>query len=79
MSERRGTLALALLGLLPVACCVGISLLAAAGAGVALAAWIGGATAGAAALAAVALLLAPRLRRRRGRRPPLRPVARGLR
>lgn len=55
---------LALLAL-PVACCVGVPLLAAAGLSVGALAWVGGALVGGLALAGAAALVALRARRRR--------------
>ncbi len=53
MSERRSNLGVGLLALIPIACCVGVPLIAAAGISVALVAWAGGIT-----LAALVLILA---------------------
>jgi asparagine N-glycosylation enzyme membrane subunit Stt3 len=63
MSELRKSLGLGAFALVPIACCVGIPLIATAGISVALAAWVGGVAFGALVLvAAFALLI---LRRRR--------------
>lgn len=64
MSEPKG-IGLAGLALLPIACCVGLPLLLAAGVSVAAFALIGGIAVGAVALAAAVALLAVRARRRR--------------
>jgi hypothetical protein len=65
MNERWGSLGFGLLALVPIACCVGIPLVAAAGISVAAAAWAGGIAVGAVVLVAVVTLLALRLRQRR--------------
>lgn len=64
VSEARKNVGLGLLALIPVACCIGIPLLAAAGVSVAVAAWAGGIALGAIVLVAAAALLGLRLRRR---------------
>ncbi|GEM_PF-3582286 len=77
MNETGKHLGLGALVLLPVVCCVGVPLLAAAGVSVAVAAWAGGISVGVVVLAAVALLLGVRIRRhRRGRRGTLVPTTR---
>ncbi len=55
------------LALIPIACCIGIPLIAAAGISVAVAAWVGGIAIGAIVLVVVVVLLALRLRRRHDR------------
>ena len=52
MSEPRSNLGVGLLALIPIACCIGLPLIAAAGISVALAAWVGGI-----ALAALVLIV----------------------
>jgi membrane protein implicated in regulation of membrane protease activity len=69
MSEPRSNLGVGLLALIPIACCIGLPLIAAAGISVALAAWVGGI-----ALAALVLIIAVaarvlRTRRHRNDRP----------
>jgi Cu/Ag efflux pump CusA len=64
MSEARKNLGFGLLALVPIACCVGVPLLAATGVSVAVAAWAGGIALGAIVLVAAAALLGLRLRRR---------------
>jgi hypothetical protein len=63
MSERQANPGLGPLALVPIACCIGIPLIAAAGLSVASAAWAGGAAIGALVLVALTALLAVRLRR----------------
>jgi Cu/Ag efflux pump CusA len=63
-------LGLAAFALVPIACCSGVLLLAAPGASVAVAAWIGGIAVGVIALAAIVVALAARGRRRRNARSP---------
>lgn len=63
----KNNVGLGALVLLPIVCCVGIPLIAAAGISVAVAAWAGGAVIGAIVLVAVALVLSARYRRRRSR------------
>jgi hypothetical protein len=53
MSERRADLGVGLLAVIPLACCIGLPLFAAAGISVALATWVGGI-----ALAALVLIVA---------------------
>jgi hypothetical protein len=62
MSERRNGLGLAGIAVIPIACCIGLPLLAAAGIGVAV--LVGGVAAGALAVIAAAVLLVRRKRRR---------------
>lgn len=62
MSERRDGLGLAGLAVIPIACCIGLPLLAAVGIGVAV--LVGGIAAGAVAVIAAAVLLVRRTRRR---------------
>lgn len=64
MSEPRKNLGLAALAVVPVACCIGLPLLAAAGVSLIVAAWIGGIAAAVIALALVLLVFASRMRRR---------------
>jgi membrane protein implicated in regulation of membrane protease activity len=69
MKEERSNLGLGLLALIPIACCIGVPLVAAAGVSVAVAAWSGGITLAALVLIAAVVLLAVRVRRRhRGER-----------
>jgi len=63
MSERRAGLGMGGLALLPIACCIGIPLISAAGLSVAAAVLIGGAALAAIALAAAVVLHAIRARR----------------
>jgi hypothetical protein len=62
MSERRDRLGLAGIAVIPIACCIGLPLLAAAGIGVAV--LVGGVAAGGLAVIAAAVLLVRRRRRR---------------
>jgi hypothetical protein len=62
MSERRDGFGLAAIAVIPIACCIGLPLLAAAGIGVAV--LVGGVAAGAVAVIAAAVLLVRRTRRR---------------
>jgi hypothetical protein len=62
MTERRDGLGLAGIAVIPIACCIGLPLLAAASIGVALLA--GGVAAGGVAVIAAAVLLVRRKRRR---------------
>jgi hypothetical protein len=62
MSERRDGLGLAGIAVVPIACCIGLPLLAAAGIGVAVR--VGGVAAGAVAVIAAAVPLVRRKRRR---------------
>jgi O-antigen/teichoic acid export membrane protein len=70
MSEARKNLGLGALALVPIVCCIGSPLIAAAGICVAVAAWAGGSAVGAVVLAAVAILLGVCVRRRRSRQVP---------
>ena len=71
MSETRKNLDVGLLALVPIACCISIPLIAAAGISVALAGWAGGiALAALVLLAAVVLLVLP-ARRHRATTPPI--------
>jgi O-antigen/teichoic acid export membrane protein len=70
MSETRKTLGVGALAVIPIVCCVGIPLIAAAGISVAVAAWAGGIAVGTVVLAAVVILLGVRARRRRSRQAP---------
>ena len=67
MSETRKSLGWGALALIPIACCIGIPLIGAAGISVAVAAWAGGITVAAVVLVAVSIVLGVRLRRRYGR------------
>jgi membrane protein implicated in regulation of membrane protease activity len=69
MSEKRQSLGLGALALVPIACCIGLPLLAAAGVSVGLAAWTGGIAAAAIALALVLVVFTSRMRRRRSAQP----------
>jgi hypothetical protein len=68
MSEPRANLGVGLLALIPVACCIGLPLLAAAGISVALAAWVGGIALAALVLIAAVAVLVLRTRRHRNQR-----------
>ena len=70
MSETRKTLGVGALAVIPIVCCVGLPLIAAAGISVAVAAWAGGIAVGTVVLAAVVILLGVRARRRRRRQAP---------
>ncbi len=76
MSEKRTNLGWGALALIPIACCLGIPLIAAAGISVAVAAWAGGIAVGAVVLAAALILGGLRVRRRRRRRAPALSVTR---
>src|SRR5581483_7688298 len=76
VSEKRTNLGWGALALSPIACCLGIPLIAAAGISVAVAAWAGGIAVGAMVLAAVLILGGLRVRRRRRRRAPALSVTR---
>ena len=69
MSEKRQSLGLGAFALVPIACCIGLPLLAAAGVSLAVAAWTGGIAAAAIALARVLIVFAKRMRRRRSAQP----------
>ena len=73
MKETRKSLGLGVLAVIPIACCVGIPLIAAAGISVAVAAWAGGIAVGSLVLVAAAIMLTLRVRQRRHARqaPPL--------
>ena len=71
MSETRKNLDVGLLALVPIACCIGLPLIAAAGISVALAAWAGGIALAALVLFAVVVLLVLRGRRHRGTTQPI--------
>jgi asparagine N-glycosylation enzyme membrane subunit Stt3 len=64
MSEPRSSSGMSALALIPIACCVGIPLIAAAGISAAVAAWVGGIAIGVVVLVVVTVLLALHLRRR---------------
>lgn len=70
MKEPGKNLGLAAVALVPIACCIGLPLLVAAGASLAVAAWIGGIAAVVIALALVLVVFASRMRRRRSAEPP---------
>ena len=70
MSETRKNVGVGAVAVIPIVCCLGIPLVAAAGISVAVAAWAGGIALGAVVLAAVVILLSVRLRRRRSRQAP---------
>jgi membrane protein implicated in regulation of membrane protease activity len=76
MKDTRSHLGLGLLALMPIACCIGVPLIAAAGVSVALAAWIGGVALATVVLIAVVVLLVLRARRYR-HEPPSPFIARG--
>ena len=69
MSEKRQSLGVSALALVPIACCIGLPLLVAAGVSFAVAAWTGGIAAAAIALALVLVVFTSRLRRRRSAQP----------
>ena len=69
MSEPRSNVGVGLLALIPIACCIGLPLIAAAGIGVALAAWVGGIALAALVLIVGVAVLVLRTRRRRSDRP----------
>jgi membrane protein implicated in regulation of membrane protease activity len=77
MSEPRSNLGVGLLALIPIACCIGLPLIAAAGISIALAAWVGGIALAALVLTVAVAVLILRTRRRRSNRPSsiLRPRA----
>jgi hypothetical protein len=68
MTEARKSLGLGALALIPIGCCIGIPLIAAAGISVAVAAWAGGIVVGVLVLVAAAIVLALRVRHRRDAR-----------
>jgi hypothetical protein len=76
VSEKRQSLGLGALALVPIACCIGLPLIAAAGVSIALAVWVGGAVVGAAVLCAAVFVLALRLRRRSGQGGAWLPIGR---
>jgi hypothetical protein len=65
MSEARSNLGLAVFALVPIGCCIGLPLIAAAGVSVGLAAWVGGILLAAFVLIAAAALFVLRARRHR--------------
>ena len=69
MSELRKNFGTGALALLPIACCIGLPLLAAAGVSLAVAAWTGGIAAAAIAVALVLVVFTSRMRRRRSAQP----------
>ena len=69
MSEHRSNPGVGLLALIPIACCIGLPLIAAAGISVALAAWVGGITLAALVLIVAVAVLVLRTRRHRNDRP----------
>ena len=68
MSEARSNLGLGVLALIPIGCCIGLPLIAAAGISVALAAWVGGLTLAALVLIVAVAVLVLRTRRHRNDR-----------
>ena len=66
MKETRSNLGFGLLALVPIGCCIGLPLIAAAGISAALAVWVGGIALAVLVLLAVVVVLVPRERRRRG-------------
>ena len=70
MSEHRSNLGFGLLALIPIVCCIGLPLIAAAGISVALAAWVGGLAFAALVLIVAVAVLALRTRRHRNDRHP---------
>jgi hypothetical protein len=70
MNETRRSLGFGLVALVPIGCCIGVALIAAAGISVGLAAWAGGIALAALVLSAVVVLFAARLRRHRNDRRP---------
>ena len=70
MSEPRSNLGVSLLALIPIACCIGLPLIAAAGISVALAAWVGGLAFAALGLIVAVAVLVLRTRRHRNDRHP---------
>ena len=68
MSEPRSNLGVGLLAVIPIACCSGLPLLAAAGFSVALAAWVGGIALAALVLVVAVSVLVLRTRRQRNDR-----------
>jgi membrane protein implicated in regulation of membrane protease activity len=68
MSERRSNLGVGLLALIPIACCIGLPLIA-AGISVGLAAWVGDLALAALVLIVAVAVLVVRTRRRRNGRP----------
>ena len=71
-SEPGKNLRLGALALIPLACCIGLPLIAAAGISAALAAWVGGITVAALVLIAAAAALILRARRQRRGHPSFR-------
>ena len=67
--KRADVKGLGLIALLPI-CCLGLPLLVAASVSVAAVVWIGGIAAGAVAFAALVVVVAARVRRRRSARSP---------
>ena len=70
MSETHKNLGVGLLALVPIACCIGVPLIADAGISVALAAWAGGIALAAIVIVVVGLLVM-RARRHHGATPPI--------
>jgi len=65
MSEHRSNLGFGLLALIPIVCCIGLPLIAAAGVSVALAAWVGRIALAALVLIVAVAVLVLRTRRHR--------------
>jgi len=68
MSEQRSNLGFGLLALIPIVCCIGLPLIAAAGISVALAAWVGGLVLAVLVLIVAVVVLVLRTRRHRTER-----------
>jgi Cu/Ag efflux pump CusA len=69
MSEAPQNLGLGLLALVPIACCIGLPLIAAAGVSIAVASWAGGVALAGLVLIAAGVLFAVRVRSHRSDRP----------
>ena len=69
MSERRESLGFGLLALVPIACCVGLPMLAAAGVSIGAVAWVGGITLAVLVLIVGVVLFTLWVRRHRYHRP----------
>jgi hypothetical protein len=77
MSEARSNFRLGVLALIPIGCCIGLPLIAAAGISVAVAAWVGGIAIGGIVLVAAVIWLALRVRRRHDRHALPSSIVRG--